>query len=152
MKGQGRVWTDAERASVAVMLRKGISMGKIARKLGLSRNSVIGRVSRDGELHTFVARIVMPVVPPLRPIQAKPPPSGYIIRAKRKARTVPAPLPSVPPTLQAQLMQDLRRDACRWPIGEATGVGHFLFCACVRRDRDTSYCAYHHAMAHQAVL
>lgn len=136
-----RAWTDAERRRVKAMLRNCKSMGKIAKVLGLTRNMVIGRVSRDGELQPFVAKVVLPIVPPLE--AAHKPHPVPTVHAFGSLRQDPPGATGAP-----RPMVELVRDDCRWPVEAADVPGGQLFCGRPRLGEWTHYCREHHAIAH----
>jgi hypothetical protein len=159
-----RSWTDAERRQVGDWLLAGKSLGRIAKLIGATRNVVIGRVSRDGELHAFVGAVVVAHRLGVEPSVMKR-------RAKRHA---PGQVPSVPahahhellacvevgpqaepvePLLPGELpgvaLLDLGPRECKWPVAEhPQWRGRHLFCGRPRLGDWTPYCAHHHRRAH----
>lgn len=156
-------WTDGERERVAELLLKGKSMGKISRLMGLTRNMVIGRIHRDGELHAFLGRKVaqkhierdqkhrmartsVPVVPALNAHNHVEP------FACEPCETIfpdwPWPLPDTWPQ-HCKPLVELQRGDCRWPVADVEHlVGGHMFCAEPRAGEFTPYCDKHHRRAH----
>ncbi len=109
---------------------EGWSAGMIGRKLGVTRNVVIGHVQRMK-------------LPSRGNTGRRLPPAGCI-----HAKTIPKP-PPMPVLVEAPLeplhvgMDDLGRHTCRWPYGNAYP---FTFCG-HPTHKGGKYCAGHHAIA-----
>lgn len=154
---RGAPWTDEERERVARLLLSGRTMSSLSKMLGLTRNAVIGRISRDGELHAYVGRVVIDG----RLLRDKPPRRPVIPELKRhvhreKRYQCLAVLPPIDPEPAPARRHGDRsivavgRNECRWPVGWSdTVVGKFLFCCRPRWHDDTAYCRFHHVMGHQ---
>lgn len=128
------VWSMDERDHVAELLKSGLSMGTIAKQLGLTRNMVVGRVYRDGSLHGFAARVALK---PARTRERKP----VLILAKVMP---PKPVPKPPDTSAARPLIELTAGQCKWPVVQDDNVvGRHLFCALAVVELTRPYCAYH---------
>jgi hypothetical protein len=144
-------WTKKRIALLSEMWMSGYSSGECARRLCVSRNAAIGKLRRLGLLGRdrpqlpIMARRVniqlptdFPTVinrpPKMRPnTRPLPPPEPY---------QAPPP-PPLPPIGRFSLL-DLRAGHCRWPNGERPD---YRFCGAPQLF-DSSYCAEHHALAH----
>lgn len=143
-------WTDDEKNHVAVLLRAGLSAGKIAVRLECSRNAVIGVVSRDPVLKKIglSGRATRPPPAPKTTVRISP---SVIRRAAKpalpvKPRPVAPPDPVAPTPLNLSLA-DLRTDQCKWPVNDPPKGEPYLFCGHARFG-EKPYCAYH---AHRGV-
>jgi hypothetical protein len=160
--GNQRCWTDAERRQVGDWLLAGKSLGLIAKMIGSTKNVVVGRISRDGELHAFVGAVVV-----AKRLHTDP---GTVARRKKRR---PAQVPDVPqhghPALLACVevgpeaehveplmpgevpgrpLAELGPLECKWPVAEHPAVaGRHLFCGAPRRP-EQPYCLRHMSRAH----
>lgn len=113
------VWTDERVATLRKMVRQGEGDAAIAEAVGLSVDAARRKRQKMG----------------LR-LRA----SGYrrfVIPRPRLVVNNDAPLPDCKPVF----LLDLTRDACRFPVGSATGADQ-LFCAGPKLEH-SSYCAFH---------
>jgi hypothetical protein len=156
-------WTEAERRQIGDWLLAGKSLGLIAKLIGANRNVVIGRVSRDGELHAFVGQVVVAKKLGLEPQTLKrrlkrasakltaPPRHGHktllaCTEASPPAEPVEALLPGELPGIA---LADLAAHECKWPVAEHPTIrGRHLFCGAPRAGDWTPYCANHQRRAH----
>lgn len=162
MTGRERLWNDEERRQVAELLIDGRSMARIGYLMGISRSAVMGRISRDGELHAFVGEIVAnnKLARDLRRVRGEPRASmitgpkirkaaAPIVGGLGEAQALPGsvePGPAAAP-LHGFPLPELGTLQCRWPVAEADVVGGHLFCG--RRQLDGSrYCERHHRLAY----
>jgi len=113
------VWTDDKIKSLKKLWLKGAATAEIAKKLGLSKNSIIGKVHRLN-------------------LQNRPSP----IKKKTLVKKVKAP---VKKTTRIGIIE-LKLNTCRWPIGEPTDED-FCFCG-APTVVGKPYCAEHCAMAY----
>lgn len=136
MKGKERAWSDDERAEVKGMLRAGSSMRSIGREMGLTRNMVIGRVSRDGELHKMstVSFLGATEQHELLPVPSTMPEAVNALRGR----------------LPGKALYELGGRACRFPVEEADVIGGHLFCAEARAG-ESPYCDRHHQLTHAGI-
>ena len=158
-------WTKAEEAELKQLWEV---QGKSARQVGeilkCSRNAVIGKVHRM----KLVKRKPKDVKVAIKAIKAETPKgnngtagkSRGMIEAVRKAREEQVKPPNFPQPASSYLLtgsrwsalpdttpyslEDLPRDGCRWPIGDAPP---YTFCGCQAQDK-SSYCAAHKARAY----
>jgi hypothetical protein len=160
-------WTDAERRQIGDWLLSGKSLGRIAKLIGVNRNVVIGRVSRDGELHSFVGQVV---------VARKLGMQTETVRRRSKRREpaqvpiVPGPIPAhehralltctevgtrnepvqpmMPGELPGRPLTELGPLECKWAVAEHPMIrGRHLFCGKPRRP-DQPYCLAHLRRAH----
>lgn len=113
------VWTDDKIKNLKKMWLKGATTAEIAKKLGLSKNSIIGKVHRLN-------------------LETRPSPI-------KKA----APLKKAKPTpkkIERIGIMELKINTCRWPIGDPTDED-FHFCG-KNTVMGKPYCAEHCAMAY----
>ncbi|MBR6411612.1 MAG: global cell cycle regulator GcrA-like protein [Alphaproteobacteria bacterium] len=99
-------WTMDKIKQLKKLWTKGKSTVEIAKELGISKNSVIGKVHRLD-------------------LTARPSP------IKKKEVPAPAPVPSKPQPKKKTVgkchLMDLKSNTCRWPIGEPENED-FHFC------------------------
>lgn len=137
-------WTPARIDRLRMLWLEGQTAEQIAADLknGISRSAVLGKVHRLG----------LTAGRPGRPAVSKPPRPRPPADAEARPGTLrdPAPVPPalLPPSPVAEgvTLLALRRDQCRWPLGDAcTGL---LFCGLpVARG---AFCAGHAAAAYRS--
>ena len=112
------VWTEEKVKNLKKLWLKGASAAEIAKKLGLSKNSIIGKVHRLN-------------------LETRPSPIKSKVLVK-KTKTVQKPT-------RLGIME-LKLNTCRWPIGDPTDED-FHFCG-ANTVMGKPYCAEHCAMAY----
>lgn len=134
------IWDDSQRiADLKQLASEGFSSGQIAKALGISRNSVIGKLRR----------LDIPLLNPpngapfaqARPRMRKSP--GSLVRAPRQQispETPPRPYDGIGVSIL-----ELTSETCRWPLGEPGHAG-FHFCGAMPEDL-SPYCCEHTALA-----
>ncbi|HET9020129.1 MAG TPA: GcrA family cell cycle regulator [Acetobacteraceae bacterium] len=155
-------WNEEAIGQLRTLWAEGHSTAEIGRRMGVSKNAVVGKahrlglVSRPSPIRRDVSadaaarppvprRVSGPTLPPLQAATPSPVP----------ALPVPAPLPAaapravVRPALQAVPARGARRSACCWPIGEP-GTPSFHFCDADARA-GKPYCADHAQLAYVKV-
>ena len=163
-------WNDEIIVRLRALWMEGHSTAEIGRRIGVSKNAVVGKahrlgldarpspIRRDGRNEgasrpPVARRVVGPTLPPLpaailppeeitvRPAPAEAPPHAAAV-THATAVPVPAPVRPAPP-------RGSRLVACCWPIGEP-GTRNFRFC-----DEDAlpskPYCAAHATLAYVKV-
>ncbi|MBP5344070.1 MAG: global cell cycle regulator GcrA-like protein [Alphaproteobacteria bacterium] len=118
------VWTDEKVNNLKKLWAKGTSTAEIARRLGLSKNSIIGKVHRLN-------------------LDTRPSPL-------KKKKNVVAPQKAVShPKKHKISILDLKLNTCRWPIGEPTDPD-FHFCG-ENTVVGKPYCAKHCILAYTTI-
>ena len=147
-------WNDTIIAELRGLWSAGLSTAEIGRRLGISKNAVVGkahrldlaarpspirRQERDPNALPPAPRAVGPTLAPLpiRPAPAPMPPPQAV---------TPAAKPPVPRRLAAVAAPTVRVSPCCWPIGEP-GKPSFHFCDAVA-VQGKPYCAEHAALAY----
>ncbi len=137
------------------------SAREIAKALGCpSRSAVIGKVHRLGlpgrQLGTrtdLVSRTHEERATRRPYMSAKPGPNakGRQQNPRGVAKLSGPDLPPVEPALTGAepTLTALTRTACRWPVGEATGVNQQFCGQMICDDSGARYCSYHHGRSVQ---
>lgn len=154
-----RLWTDEQRREVKALLAKGASAAGVARKMGLNRNQVLGRIYRDPELALRNYSPKPKNSPPRPPKLPKPtsPTSAAVVMVAKAGKgvargTTPAdapvqtqPEPPNHPNAMALIGTGTRW--CKWPVAvDGRVLGGFLCCGNRSRPNDV-YCEHHRDMA-----
>ena len=147
-------WSDAVIAELRGLWSAGHSTAEIGRRLGISKNAVVGKAHR------------LDLSPRPSPIRRQerdpnaPPPAPRAVGptlAPLPSRPAPAPMPVPRPVMPSTKLQPPRRlaavaspvlrvSACCWPIGEP-GKPSFHFCDAVALQ-GKPYCPEHAALAY----
>ena len=145
-------WNDATVAALKALWAEGHSTAEIGRRLGVSKNAVVGKVHRldlpgrpspirrDGAARSRARRPVRAnrsTLPPLACLQLPQPTIGRSATRTRPVPRVPAREPT-PATLG--------NGCCCWPIGEPRAAG-FRFCD-EPNEEGRPYCPAHCARAY----
>jgi GcrA cell cycle regulator len=158
-------WNDETIARLRVLWAEGLSTAEIGRRMGVSKNAVVGKahrlnlparpspIRRDGA-QAGVARtpaprrVTGPTLPPLStPVAAevvlsKPPLVRDTVAAPAQPIARPAPVRPV-------AYRPTRLVACCWPIGEP-GTKNFRFCD-AEAAQGKPYCGKHAQLAYVKV-
>lgn len=161
-------WTDEVIERLRAFWAEGHSTAEIGRRMGVSKNAVVGKAHRlgltarpspirrgaggDTPRRAAIRRAVGPTLPPLSgPAEPVLPVTAPMPPPLRVAVSVPAPVPA--PSLQTTSLRSVGRTSgggrvipCCWPIGEP-GTRSFRFCD----DASAAgkpYCAEHAALAY----
>ena len=113
------VWTDDKIKNLKKLWLKGATTAEIAKKLGLSKNSIIGKVHRLN-------------------LENRPSPIKKAAPVKKVKTPVRKP--------ERIGIMELKLNTCRWPIGDPTD-DDFHFCG-KNTVMGKPYCAEHCAMAY----
>ena len=152
-------WSEETIVHLRALWAEGHSTAEIGRRLGVSKNAVVGKahrldlparpspIRRDGPgpspPRRSVPRTIGPTLPPLASTQ----PLAVLAHAVALPRPRPAPVPPrvhvPPPRPYGRLV------ACCWPIGEP-GTREFHFCD-AESVPGKPYCADHAALAYVRV-
>lgn len=145
-------WNDENIARLRELWAEGHSTAEIGRRMGISKNAVVGKAHR----------LSLPPRPsPIRreEVEAKTPPAPRrvtgptlppLVQTPRTERAPDLPAPRPTPTLRpVSAPSSARRANCCWPVGEP-GTPAFHFC-----DADAvhgrPYCAEHVQLAYVRV-
>lgn len=139
MNTKTEAWTDARVETLVALWKEGLSAREVARRLGVSRNAVIGKIHRlglsGGRRRAGAAR-------PAGAVRPRGPRRARSAPALRRAGPAPAEAdPDLPG--QADLLS-LSPGDCRWPVGDPRAAG-FAFCG--RPAAQGPYCPAHAARA-----
>jgi GcrA cell cycle regulator len=145
-------WNDTVIAELRGLWSAGHSTAEIGRRLGISKNAVVGkahrldlsprpspirRQERDPNAPPPAPRAVGPT---LAPLPSHPAPTAVPVPHAVTPKAVP------PRRLAAVASPVIRVSACCWPIGEP-GKPSFHFCDAVAMQ-SKPYCAQHAALAY----
>jgi GcrA cell cycle regulator len=152
-------WTDDRVELLRERWKEGLSASAIAARLGgTSRNAVLGKLARLGELGG--RRVKKGDVAPetalrahqrfraTRILRPKPAPSQALLfghAGSRKPRSSGMPIGSEPEPLGIELLA-LRDGQCRWPFGDPK-LDFQGFCG--HSAGDGSYCGHHRSRAYR---
>jgi GcrA cell cycle regulator len=144
-------WTTERVQQLQQYVTAGLTCSEIAAEIGVTRNAVIGKISRLG-LSTGRSRGAIPGRMRAARTRAPARPSRMARVLRAVAAVAPAELIVVteaPPIESARRcpLLDLAADECRWPLGDP-GKADFGFCG---NDAIAgfSYCAGHLRMAYR---
>ena len=133
-------WTDERIEDLKRYWDRGLSCSQIATRLGgVTRNAVIGKVSRLG-----LAPRMQPRKPSSRVIKPLPQQRRWV----PPVTTEPLPPPQDIDTARVASVLDLRDHHCRWPIGDPKAAD-FGFCGRAP-TAGLPYCAGHARRAYEA--
>ena len=156
-------WNDETIARLRQFWTEGHSTAEIGRRMGVSKNSVVGKAHRldlaarpSPIRRTVVGESVPRAAAPRRstgptlPSLANAPAASAPVAQPTPAVEAPAPRPAMtPPALRAVATRSARLAPCCWPIGEP-GTKTFRFC-----DADATsgkpYCSEHAQIAYVKV-
>lgn len=137
-------WTDDAVETLVRLWRTGdLSAAMIARRLGVTRNAVLGKIHRLGLSQPRCPRPPA-IAPPPRPAKPRRVASARA-PASAPVRTPPKPPAEVGPGQVARL-ENLPSRACHWPLGDPQAAD-FAFCG--RRAEAGPYCPAHAAVAYR---
>jgi len=164
-------WNDEIIVRLRALWMEGFSTAEIGRRIGVSKNAVVGKAHRLGldarpspirrsglseatPRPPAPRRVIGPTLPPLPAGAAEP--AALRMAAEPVATAVPPPArapqpaaPAVAGPVRPVPARPVRRLACCWPIGEP-GTSSFRFCD----DEATPgkpYCGQHAALAYVKV-
>ena len=120
-------WTPERISTLMVLWGEGVSTSEIGRRLGVTKNAVVGKVHRLG---------LPKRNSPIKAEKAEAPSPTVVATAVHLARPAPAR-----PSAETVQMDGLRPGMCRWPEGEP-GTENFHFCG-QPIVPEKPYCAYH---------
>ena len=158
-------WAEETIIRLRALWDEGLSTAEIGRRLGVSKNAVVGKahrldlparpspIRRDGSGSTprrsAPRRLAGPTLPPLSstaPIVAA---SGGSALMAHLMPVSPRPVPAPPPRVAPPAPRYGRVVTCCWPIGEP-GTRSFRFCD-VASEPGKPYCSDHVKLAYVKV-
>jgi len=160
-------WTSEAIERLRVLWSEGHSTAEIGRRMGVSKNSVVGKahrlqlparpspIRRDPAAPRPVAAGRRPTLPPLRVVAAAPAPELPARAEPRRPEPrmaeprAEAPLVLAKPASIVRPFARATARSCCWPIGEP-GTPGFRFCAAEALN-GKPYCAEHAAVAYVRV-
>lgn len=158
-------WTEEVIDRLRALWSDGHSTAEIGRRLGVSKNAVVGKahrlnlparpspIRREASAARAPAprRVAGPTLPPLACAQlpAPEPAAGEMAPPARAPRPAPRPVAVEPPAERAAPRPFARVVTCCWPIGEP-GTRSFRFCDAAAMS-GKPYCAEHAALAYVKV-
>jgi GcrA cell cycle regulator len=126
-------WTSEQISHLTQMWNEGLSTAEIGKRLGISKNAVVGKAHR---LHLDSRPS------PIKRIGPRPAISRSVHHHPRPA----APVAAAPAPRPAPRVVELSSQTCRWPIGHP-GDPNFHFCS-ERAIQGKPYCIEHSAVAY----
>ncbi len=127
------------------MWAKGDSAGLISSRLGVTRNTIIGKIDRLGLLrHPKGPRTGHGTRMASQPTKRRPHPQRASRRAEAGHAARPTARPPARPWVEPKTplgVSLVDNYGCRYPFGEVTGR-HQLFCGLPQAD-ESSYCPHH---------
>ncbi len=156
-------WTEEAIATLRRLWDEGLSTAEIGRRMGISKNAVVGKAHRLNlaARPSPIRRSPDGAQAPPRPARrvarpAMPRPSPMLVAPALTRPAAPTHRPAVPdrqaaPVLPMPRAEPLRlgNATCCWPIGEP-GTPEFRFCG-ARALLGKPYCAEHAAIAYVRV-
>jgi len=132
-------WTDAAIARLKALWAEGLSASEVGKRLGVSRNSVIGKIHRlglSGKYRRPRERV--------RRMRAKAKPA-QLLEIEQPVSSRPE-MPQIRQDIRPGSFDllELRAGMCRWPEGDRAP---YSFCGAPVAF-DSSYCRKHYALAH----
>jgi GcrA cell cycle regulator len=136
-------WSDASISKLKALFKKGISTAEIGKRLGFTKNAVVGKINRlklnKGEERKSVPKKAPKIRPkpepkPKKPVDKKKSGSD----AKQKTERI---------IQQSAALMSLRADQCRWPMGDPDS-DDFKFCG-EKCFAGKPYCFEHCKVAYQ---
>jgi len=156
-------WTSEAIDQLRVLWSEGHSTAEIGRRMGISKNAVVGKahrlslparpspIRREGAARPGPVRRsptpARPSLPPLRRLEAAPVPSASV--APRPAPVPAATAPAKAPSAVVRPFPRTNAPSCCWPLGDP-GTPEFRFCAAEALP-GKPYCTEHAALAYVKV-
>jgi GcrA cell cycle regulator len=143
-------WTDEKITELRTLQARGLSASQIAAAMGgeLTRCGVIGKLRRLGIkwVKPSTPRITPPRVHKPSPVIDRPITRVEIAAPAPRFVAIPVAAPATPAV--PVMLNELRNNHCRWPIGDPRDDG-FRFCGALEADLalDRPYCDCHARLA-----
>jgi GcrA cell cycle regulator len=153
-------WTEEHVTRLREGAAAGKSAGDIATGLGVTRNTIIGKLRRmkiplESELAQqrrilTLASDKKETTParPRRPKMFRP----KIVKLVPARVLAPAPAPKLPEVLSPGIsLFDIEANQCRYPLADAVPLSDFLFCGLPTKDDKCSYCQSHWELCYERI-
>lgn len=146
-------WTETRTEDLLRLARDGLSASQIAAKIGVTRNAVIGKLSRIGK--RLRGAHGGRRAPPPKPAIVKPAiPGKHIVvrpgrRASAEVERVELPvITDLPPDTSPDAISliDISFDQCRFPLNSTADINTFRFCGSTANG---SYCPRHRRIVYR---
>ena len=147
---QNQTWTPHRIDELKKHFEAGLSCSQIAGEIGVSRNAVIGKISRLGLSRPQAIRMRRQPRTPRASTPQLGTPRGQvrILRALHAAMAAPAAAVVEPVSDRPRCsLHELGAQSCRWPIGRP-GTDDFGFCGDAPVE-GLPYCAGHARLAYR---
>lgn len=142
-------WTDEMVEDLKKMWKKGLTTNEIAKNLGVSKNSIVGKVhrlnltARPSPIKKKEENVVAPEVA-LEPAKTENIASKPAVTATINAENIRKN--SISTNASCLKLTELDNHSCRWPIGDPKD-DNFCFCGKKVKSGQT-YCEEHSALAY----
>jgi GcrA cell cycle regulator len=146
MSTVGDTWNSERIEQLKSCFDAGLSCGQIAREIGVTRNAVIGKLSRLGLSRPRAARPRPPERKPANSWRPRLVTQHRILETVRAQSVLTAEV-AIPDGPGCSLLE-LSQGSCRWPIDDPCASG-FLFCG-IAPVKGLPYCARHARIAYQS--
>jgi GcrA cell cycle regulator len=147
MSSHLQTWTPHRIEALQKLFDQGLSCSQIAGEIGVSRNAVIGKISRLGLSRPQAVRMRRQPRPRAPSQQPNTPRSqARILRSLHAAMAAPAIAEPLSDRPRCSLFE-LGAQSCRWPIGRP-GADDFGFCGDAPLE-GLPYCAGHARLAYR---
>jgi len=126
----GNSWTSAQIAKLKALLARGLSTSEIGRKLGMTKNAIVGKINRlklNSGTASKPAKVKVAAKKPA-PAKAEPKKTAKKEPAKKKSDKSDMKRKTERLIRQTAELMGLKADQCRWPIGDPD-ADDFHFCA-----------------------
>jgi GcrA cell cycle regulator len=159
-------WTEEAISTLRVLWAEGLSTAEIGRRMGISKNAVVGKAhrlnlpARPSPIRRAPGQVAAPRTPRMTPRPAMPRPmpllpvqrplgqamfgGGQPLASAPEPRSAPRPAQAAPAPRSAPLR--FGNSTCCWPIGEP-GTPNFRFCTAAALA-GKPYCEEHAALAY----
>jgi GcrA cell cycle regulator len=157
-------WTEEHVTRLREGAAAGKSAGDIAIELGVTRNTIIGKLRRmkiplvsvlaqQRRIRTLCADDRAAIraatsTTPRRPKMFRP----KIVKLVPARVLAPAPAPKLPEVLSPGIsLFDIEANQCRYPLADAVPLSDFLFCGLPTKDDKCSYCQSHWELCYERI-
>lgn len=131
-------WSDTAKQEIARHWAGGLPASKIGALMGVTRNAILGLLSRNPELRggqVRKQRVSPKNIAKARAARGKPQAEPFVPEVRWVPRSGNATV--------GRLLAALGYGMCRWPVNDAAKGEPHLFCGA---PSDGSYCPYHRRM------